>query len=167
MGGTFNPIHIGHLIVANEVLENLKLDKVIFIPTGKPPHKDINNIEDSIDRYNMVNIAIEDNKKFEISDMEIKRQGLTYTIDTLKELNNKYKESKFYFVIGYDTLKELSTWRDFKNLYRYAEFVVVDRNSNEDEIKEYILYYKKECNLVINYIKIPNIEISSTMIRED
>lgn len=165
-GGSFNPIHIGHLIMANEVLIKLNLEKIVFIPAGNPPHKNLINLASTIDRYNMVKLSIEDNKKFEVSDIEIKKQCITYTYDTLKELKEIYKESKLYFIIGFDSLKELDTWKNIDKMNKYCDFVVVDRNSNSEQIDFLIKEYKQKYNLSIHYVETPNINISSTMIRQ-
>lgn len=165
-GGSFNPIHIGHLIMANEVLIKLNLDKIIFIPVGNPPHKKLNDLANATDRYNMVKLSIEDNCKFEVLDIEIKKESITYTYDTLKELKEIYKSDKLYFIIGFDSLKELNTWKNIDKMNKYCEFVVVDRNSNSVQIEFLIEEYKLKYNLTIHYVKTPNIDVSSTMIRQ-
>ncbi|CDF58108.1 nicotinate-nucleotide adenylyltransferase [Thermobrachium celere] len=165
MGGTFNPIHIGHLIIANEVLHSLKLEKILFIPTGQPPHKEMKEVAPAIDRFNMVKYSIRGNDKFEVLDLEVKREGKTYTIDTLKELKELYKDAHFYFIIGFDTLRELSTWKDIDKIYEYCRFVVVNRDSDLNEINQFIIKYKEIYRLDIKYVNIPNIGISSTLIR--
>jgi nicotinate-nucleotide adenylyltransferase len=166
MGGTFNPIHNGHLIIANEVLNQMNLDKIFFIPVGRPPHKNISEIASAQDRFNMVKLAINDNKKFEALDIEVKRTGFTYTIDTLKTLNKLYGNYKFFFIIGYDTLKELHTWKQIDEIHNYCSFVVVNRNSEKDDILDLITNYRKKYNLDIRFISIPNIDISSSVIRD-
>lgn len=165
-GGSFNPIHLGHLIMANEVLIKLNLDKIIFIPAGNPPHKNSIDLANAIDRYNMVKLSIEDNKMFEVSDLEIKKDCITYTYETLKELKEIYKEDKLYFIIGFDSLKELDTWKNIDILYRYCDFVVVNRNSNSEQIHCLIKEYRIKYNLTVHYVETPNINISSTMIRQ-
>ncbi len=108
LGGTFNPVHIGHLILAEEVREKLKLDKIIFIPTALPPHKDNMDIAPAGDRLKMLKLAIKGNKFFGVSDIEIKRKGRSYTIDTIKELKNKFVNDELYFIIGSDLLKYIN-----------------------------------------------------------
>jgi nicotinate-nucleotide adenylyltransferase len=100
LGGTFNPVHIGHLILAEEAREKLGLDKIIFVPTALPPHKDNLNIAPAADRLKMLELAVASNKYFTVSDIEIKRQGRSYTIDTLKEFQAKYSRDELYFIIG-------------------------------------------------------------------
>ncbi|MCX7694391.1 MAG: nicotinate-nucleotide adenylyltransferase [Caloramator sp.] len=166
MGGTFNPIHNGHLIIANEVLNQLNIDKIFFIPVGIPPHKNLDEVVSADDRFKMVELAVKKNNKFEALDIEIKRPGFTYTIDTLKTLNEIYKNYKFYFIIGFDTLKELHTWKQIEEIYKYCSFVVVNRNSDKKNIVDLIKHYNNLYGLQIEYVNIPNIEISSSSIRD-
>ncbi|MFA6357043.1 MAG: nicotinate-nucleotide adenylyltransferase [Candidatus Omnitrophota bacterium] len=127
LGGTFNPVHIGHLILAEEAREKLKLDKIIFIPTALPPHKDNLNIAAACDRLLMLKLAIKSNKFFSVSDIEIKRSGRSYTIDTLNELKAKYAQDELYFIIGSDLLKYLSEWKDLNKIIQMVNFVVATR----------------------------------------
>lgn len=127
LGGTFNPVHIGHLILAEEAREKLKLDKIIFIPTALPPHKDNVNIALASDRLRMLRLAIKSNKFFAVSDIEIKRSGRSYTIDTLKELKNKFKHDELYFIIGSDLLKYLNEWKDLSSILKMVNFIVAMR----------------------------------------
>lgn len=127
LGGTFNPIHIGHLILAEEVREKLKLDRIIFVPAYLPPHKDNSDIAPANARLAMVKLAIKGNKYFSISDTEIKRNGHSYTIDTLKEFKKIYPEDELYFVIGSDLLKYLDDWKDLDEIIKMVRFVVATR----------------------------------------
>lgn len=127
LGGTFNPVHIGHLILAEEAREKLGLDKVIFIPTALPPHKDNVNIAPAVDRLKMLKLATKSNKYFAVSDVEIKRKGRSYTIDTLKELKKKYKNDELYFIIGSDLLKYLNEWKDLSQILKMVEFIAATR----------------------------------------
>lgn len=126
-GGTFNPVHIGHLILAEEAREKLGLDKIIFIPTALPPHKDTVDIAPASDRLKMLKLAIKGNKFFKFSDIEIKRQGRSYTIDTLKELKNKFIHDELYFIIGSDLLKYLNEWKDLNEINKMVKFVAATR----------------------------------------
>ncbi|WP_342626060.1 nicotinate (nicotinamide) nucleotide adenylyltransferase [Peptoniphilus timonensis] len=108
-GGSFNPIHYGHLMICEYIKEEMGLDKVIFIPTGNPPHKEIE--VSAKDRYEMVKTAISPNPDFDISDIETTRVKLSYTVDTIRELKEIYKEEKLYFIIGMDSLFQLKTWK--------------------------------------------------------
>jgi nicotinate-nucleotide adenylyltransferase len=127
LGGTFNPIHIGHLILAEEAREKLKLDKVIFVPTYLPPHKDNSDIASARARFTMVKLAIKDNRYFLVSDIEIKRDGRSYTIDTLKEFKKIYPSDELYFIIGSDLLKYLDDWKDLDEIIQMVRFVVATR----------------------------------------
>jgi nicotinate-nucleotide adenylyltransferase len=166
MGGTFNPIHMGHLIAAQEVLNKMNMDKVIFIPTGNPPHKSKNQVISAIDRYEMVKLAIKSNDGFEISDIETKRAGQTYSYDTLTELHNMYYETQFYFIIGFDTLKEIDTWKRVSDVCSMTKFIVVNRGNTCNEIKKEILIKENKYNCNFILVDIPDIKVSSTDIRD-
>jgi len=127
LGGTFNPIHIGHLILAEEVREKLKLDKVIFVPTYFPPHKDNSDIAQACARLAMIKLAIKGNRYFLASDIEIKRDGRSYTIDTLKEFKRIYPQDELYFIIGSDLLKYLDDWKDLQEIIKMVKFIVATR----------------------------------------
>lgn len=127
-GGSFNPIHIGHLIVAEEVYQQRRLSKVIFIPTGISPHKEERDLLDSFHRYQMVKYAIKDNEHFDVSDIEIKRTGKSYTIDTVSALKEMYgKNHNLFLIMGTDMISEISTWKDINILSGICYFVVVNR----------------------------------------
>ncbi len=127
LGGTFNPVHIGHLILAEEVREKLFLDKVIFVPTFIPPHKQNSDVAGAQDRLRMVKAAIKGNKFFKASDIEIRRKGLSYTVDTVKAFNKRFPGDELYFIAGSDLLKYLDEWKDFKALLGLMKFVVATR----------------------------------------
>ncbi len=127
LGGTFNPVHIGHLILAEEVREKIKLDKVIFVPAYLPPHKDNSDIAPANARMAMVKLAIKGNRYFLASDMEIKRDGRSYTIDTLKEFKKIYPQDELYFIIGSDLLKYLDDWKDLDEIIKMVKFIVATR----------------------------------------
>jgi nicotinate-nucleotide adenylyltransferase len=127
LGGTFNPIHIGHLILAEEVREKLKLDKIIFVPAYLPPHKDNSDIAPHPHRLVMVKKAIKGNRCFAVSDMEIKRNGRSYTIDTLKEFKKIYPKEELYFIIGSDLLNYLNDWKDLGEIIKMVKFIVATR----------------------------------------
>lgn len=127
LGGTFNPIHIGHLILAEEAREKLKLDKVIFVPAYLPPHKDKSEIAPAKYRYKMIKLAIKKNRYFSVSDMEIKRDGRSYTIDTIREFKKIYGQDELYFIIGSDLLKYLDEWKDLDEIIKMVRFIVATR----------------------------------------
>ncbi|NJD03859.1 MAG: nicotinate-nucleotide adenylyltransferase [Ruminiclostridium sp.] len=168
LGGTFNPVHYGHLIVAEAVREDFRLDRVLFIPVGIPPHKSFNEVADARHRYNMVKCAIGSNPNFEASHLEIARLGLTYSIDTLTSLKVSYTEkTDFYFIIGADVVPELITWKDYTRVFKMCSFIAVLRPGNDGEaLKLQIDELTKihRANIVI--ARAPQIDISSTVIRE-
>ena len=167
MGGTFDPIHNGHLILSEYIREKCKLDKVIFIPTGKPPHKNSNNISDNNIRKKMVELAIESNPNFAISTIEMDSVETSYTIDTIKELKNIYDRDELYIIIGGDSLLNLETWKDYKELISIANIIVADRYTpNMEEMVEKIKEFNNKYNGNIVRINTPIIHISSTIIRE-
>jgi nicotinate-nucleotide adenylyltransferase len=127
LGGTFNPIHFGHLHLAERVREKLSLDKVIFIPANIPPHKDNTDIAAPKNRLKMIKLAILDNPCFLVSDIEIKREGVSYTIDTLKILRKKFKNAELFFIIGSDEVRGLNSWKDIENIKEIVQFVVAKR----------------------------------------
>ncbi|MCX5696465.1 MAG: nicotinate-nucleotide adenylyltransferase [Candidatus Omnitrophica bacterium] len=127
LGGTFNPIHIGHLILAEEAREKLGLDKVIFVPTFVPPHKDNVDIAPAAARLKMVKLAIAGNKYFSVSDIEIERNGRSYTIDTIKEFKKNYSLDQIFFIIGSDLMKYLDDWKDINEISKLVKFVVATR----------------------------------------
>jgi len=127
LGGTFNPVHIGHLILAEEVLEKLRLDRVIFIPANLPPHKDNVDIASPNLRLKMIKSAIKGNKNFAVSEIEIKRPGRSYTIDTLRTLKEKYPKDELFFIIGSDLLKYLNEWKDLNEIMNMVKFIAATR----------------------------------------
>lgn len=139
LGGTFNPVHIGHLILAEEAREKLALDKVIFVPANLAPHKDTSDIADAFDRFRMVELAIKGNKYFDTSDVEIKRNGLSFTIDTIKEFRKVYPKDDLYFIIGSDLLKYLDEWKDLPEIVKLVRFIAATRPGYPlEEIPGYI-----------------------------
>jgi len=127
LGGTFNPIHIGHLILAEEAREKLGLDKVIFVPAFLPPHKDDSGIAPAKMRLDMVRLAIKGNKSLTVSDIETKRDGRSYTIDTLREFKKMFSGDELYFIIGSDLLKYLDVWKDLNEIIKMVKFIAATR----------------------------------------
>jgi nicotinate-nucleotide adenylyltransferase len=127
LGGTFNPIHVGHLILAEEVREKLCLDKIIFMPAYLPPHKNNSHVIEAGHRYKMIQAAIKENPYFSVSDIEIKRKGRSYTIDTIRELKKLYPGDELYFITGSDLLKYLDDWKDLSQIISMVKFVVATR----------------------------------------
>ena len=128
LGGTFNPVHSGHLRIAEEAREALSLDKIIFIPCFIPPHKEEEGIASADARMHMLELAVSDNPFFETSDMELKRGGKSYSIETLTRLRDDYGDSnKLLFIIGMDSYREIGIWKSYAKLFNIADFVVVSR----------------------------------------
>jgi len=128
LGGTFNPIHYGHLSAAEEVRDRLKLEKVIFIPSYLPPHKMDEDIPSAVQRQEMVRIALKGNAHFAVSDMEIRRGGRSYTIDTIEALRQAQPGSELYFLTGLDSFLEIRTWKEWDRLLTLCSFVVLSRD---------------------------------------
>ena len=157
LGGTFNPIHIGHLAMAQTAFERLKLDSVIFVPSYLPPHKSSQNVIDAKHRYAMVKSAIKGNPSFTLSDFEIKRKSKSYSIDTLEHFHKVYPQgTKFYFIIGEDSLETLPKWKRIEDLLKLVSFVVVNRVGTT---------FKKS-KLNVHSLIMPTLEISSSFIRK-
>ena len=159
-GGTFNPPHIAHSIVAESVRAQLILDKIIFIPSGNPPLKESIPAED---RLAMANLAFGDDINFEISDIEIRDiTEKSYTVDTLKKLRIKYEGEriKLFLIIGADNLLDLPRWKDPEQLFQLAEIVVINRPGFDPKNSKQEFYDKAK------FIDVPYLEISSSMIRE-
>ncbi|MCI8408357.1 MAG: nicotinate-nucleotide adenylyltransferase [Lachnospiraceae bacterium] len=166
MGGTFNPIHIGHLMLAEHAYEEFSLDEVIFLPSARPPHKS-QHILSNIDRREMILLAIEDNPHFSFSSLEFERKGTTYTIDTMSELNKRYPMDTFYFIIGADSFFALESWHNPKILFGQTSFLVATRDGHqEEELKKHKDKLEKQYQAKIEFLNFPNIEISSSNIRK-
>jgi nicotinate-nucleotide adenylyltransferase len=128
MGGTFDPIHHGHLVAASEVAQFFTLDEVVFVPTGQPWQKDDRKVSPSEDRYLMTVIATASNPRFSVSRIDIDRGGPTYTIDTLRDLRaERGKEAELFFITGADALSRMMSWQDVNELFELAHFVGVTR----------------------------------------
>lgn len=156
LGGTFNPVHKGHLHIAGLALKKLTLDKVIFIPTFIPPHKTVNASVGASDRLRMLRLAVGKKKGFEISTYEIKKKGKSYSIQTALYLTRKYgKDAKLFFLIGSDCLKGLCKWKNIKKLMNHVQFIVIPRPG----------YKTLSVFGNIRRISIPMSSVSSTKIR--
>lgn len=128
LGGTFNPIHIGHLAIAQMAKEKAGLDKVIFVPAFIPPHKTVANLAAAKDRLVMVRLAIADNPSFEVSDYEIRKGGKSFSIETVRHFREVFrKKAKLYFIIGGDSLTMLPTWKQIDELLQLVTFIAVNR----------------------------------------
>jgi len=161
-GGTFNPPHIAHSIIAEDIMEQFTLDKIIFIPSGVPPLKDESVIISANHRLNMARIAFGNNSYFEVSDIEINNSpGKSYTVDTLLRLKESYKkdEVKLYLIIGIDNLIDFPKWKNPEKLFLLSEVIVVNRPFYT------VQEVKPEYSSKVTFAKVPSLEISSVIIR--
>jgi len=166
IGGTFDPIHIGHLVLAEQIRTKFNLEKIIFIPAGTPPHKLNMNITSSKDRYNMTLIATINNPNFEVSSIEIDQADISYTINTIKKMKEIYKDSELYFIIGADVLYELDTWKEFENLFKLCKFIAATRpGTDEEKLLEKKEFLEQTYGAKILLTKVLALDISSTDIR--
>ena len=129
-GGTFNPIHLGHLRGAEEIWQAFQLEEVIFIPSSIPPHKVTENVIEAKHRLEMVKLATSKNPHFSTSDLEISRPGKSYSIDTVRFFRER-EESTFFFILGGDAFGEVETWKDFRNLFSLCHFAVMARPGSQ------------------------------------
>ncbi len=127
MGGTFNPVHLGHLRAAEETREILELDEICFIPALTPPHKDSKDIVSAKHRLKMLQLATEENQFFKVDEIELKRKAPSYTIDTLKELKKSKPDNEYFFIVGTELFTRIDTWKSYKTLFKYANFVILNR----------------------------------------
>ena len=127
LGGTFNPIHLGHLLIAQDALEQAGLDRVLFIPTALPPHKPLAGNVSARQRLRMINLAIADDPRLTVDDLEIRRGGKSYSVETLAELRKRLPSVDFYFIIGADSLADLPQWYQVEQLVRLCQFLVFAR----------------------------------------
>lgn len=166
MGGTFNPIHYGHLLMCEGIREEFSLDKIIFIPAKIPPHKNNTKIIEAYDRLQMVKLAIRDNPHFEFSDLEMKREGSSYTIDTLKIFKEQFNRNDLALIIGADSLVQFETWRNFQEIFRLATIIVASRpDTNENTLERAIIKFKSQFAARIFKYSGKAMDYSSTEIR--
>ena len=185
IGGSFNPVHLGHLRGAEEAKEILGLNQVIFIPALVSPHKgSYGSIADGFSRLKMISLAIENNPVFEVSDMELKREAPSYTVDTLRYFALSGSENDYYFIMGTELFTRIDTWKDYKKLFHYTNFIILNRpgyykvdlsNLFPSAIKDEFNYCDKNIGFDVFehsstnrliFINIDGIKISSTRIRE-
>lgn len=160
-GGTFNPVHCGHLICARFILEQCFLDRIIFIPSKRPVHKHIEEGVSPEERYRMIECAIEGEQDFFASRIEIDRATDSYTIFTVNEMKAMYPDDDFFLLVGADSYNELQTWREYTTLLRMVTLVVMRRPGDELANSHISL---KEASVI--FAENPRIDISSSMIRE-
>ena len=166
MGGTFNPIHNGHLLLAETAREILQLDQILFMPSGNSYMKDASAIASKKDRLQMTSLAIEGNPYFKLSTMETDREGATYTCDTLLELKQLLPEHELYFILGADSLFSIDRWRNPDVIMKNCILTAAVRNGNMADIQSKANRLQESFDAKIQLLPERNIDISSTEIRE-
>lgn len=158
MGGTFDPIHYGHLVTAEEALHQFELDEVLFVPTGRPWMKEHGVVSPPEDRYLMTVIATASNPRFTVSRVDVDRPGLTYTVDTLRDLKEQRPDADLYFITGADAIEQILTWKDAEELFAMAHFVAVTRPGHALSVEG--LPTDR-----VSILEVPALAISSTDVR--
>lgn len=167
MGGTFNPIHYGHLLICEHIREEFGLKKVLFVPAKIPPHKGTDGLMESGHRMAMVKLAIDSNPWFEFSDVEMKMEGPSYTVETLRVLSEQYgKENRLGLIIGADSLIQFTTWRRYEDILRMADLIVARRPDTDNRLLESaVARLKAEHGARIHLSATDVYDFSSTRIR--
>ena len=167
MGGTFDPIHLGHLATAEAVREIFTLDEILFIPAARPPHKLNRTVTDERHRLAMTQLATRSNKFFRVSDMELKRTGLSYTLYTMNELHATFGQStELFFIIGADSLADLSKWHAARELVAKCHFIATNRQGIDVDFSAVENFFGAAAIEHIHRVTTPGLEISSTDLRE-
>lgn len=166
LGGTFDPVHLGHLAIAEEVRIKLDLDRVIFIPAGQPRLRADEYLTPAIDRLRMVELATGDNPHFQVCDIEIQRSGPTYTVDTLVELGQRFgPDTSLYFIVGADILGQFHRWKDPEKVLEACHLVVVSRSGHQDDDWPEWFQGADSAKDKVTQLEIPMVDISGTEIR--
>lgn len=156
LGGTFNPIHLGHLGLAEQAKQILDLEKVIFVPVNRPPHKGLKGLLPARERYRMVALAVKSKPCFEVSDSEIRRGGISYSVETIREFKSLFRHAGLYFIVGSDFLAEFSKWKDKAKIKKICKFAIAER----------VGHPLKKLPREMQKINISVLDISSTDIRK-
>jgi nicotinate-nucleotide adenylyltransferase len=162
MGGTFDPIHHGHLVAASEVADRFELDQVVFVPTGQPWQKRSRSVTPAEDRYLMTVIATASNPRFSVSRVDIDRGGATYTKDTLRDLRALNPDADLYFITGADALASILSWQNWEDLFSLAKFVGVSRPGYELDGKHISAAMAELPDDALHLVEVPALAISST-----
>jgi nicotinate-nucleotide adenylyltransferase len=166
MGGTFNPIHNGHLFLAENAYEQIGLDEILFMPSKNPPHKAKPDMVTDLQRVEMISLAIRDNPHFTLSTVELERDGFTYTADTLRLLTNEYKDVRYYFIVGADSLVMMHQWYDPQTVFNLCTVVAAGRDQMDArKLTAQADYLKEHYQAKICLVEMPMMEISSADIR--
>ena len=165
LGGTFDPIHMGHLITAEIVRVSAALDEIIFIPAARPPHKENKGEAPAEDRLLMVQCAVEGNPSFSVSDIELRREGPSYTVDTIAALSEQLGDAELFFITGADAMNDLYRWHDPVRLLHSCRLIVAARQGVELDESRLAEQFSPEQRSRIRIVPTPHLEISSTVIR--
>ncbi len=167
MGGTFDPIHHGHLVTAESVYEKIELDEVVFVPSGDPPHKPTENVTCSEHRLKMVEIATQSNPHFSVSSVEVQREGPSYTIDTVRYYSQKYPHNKIYFITGVDAVVNIPQWKNTDGLFEHCEIIAATRpgypTKNFFHFRDQLPRHQRKS---LRILAVPALSISSADLRQ-
>lgn len=167
LGGTFNPIHFGHLLLAENAYTQFQLDEVWIMPNKHPAYRSISSNISEEHRCNMISLAIQDNPHFTLSTVELDREGTTYTVDTLRDLKKNAPEDDYYFILGADSLFHFESWRKPEEILKYCKLVAAPRiQQSEAAIEKQIDYLAEKYGATILLLDTPNVDISSHEIRK-
>ena len=167
MGGTFDPVHNGHLIIAEMALENFELDEILFVPSGIPWLKDVSKVLNKKTRVSLTGIAIEDNPNFALSTIEIDREGNSYSYETVEELKKSNPDTDYYFIMGADSLFDVEIWKNPEILMKNCTLLVAVRDDyDQQQMRDRVNYLVHKYQAKIELLATPRVDISSTMIRE-
>lgn len=168
MGGTFNPIHIGHLMIAQRAYEEYHLDQIVFLPNGNPPHKSQNSVLDAHHRAEMVKLAIRPHREFVFSDFEIKREHLSYTSETLAHFCEINPNAAYYFIVGADSLDYMDQWHEPQSIFSRATILAAPRaNLDQEKMEQKVRELEQQFHASIKLLHLPNVAISSNWIRKN
>jgi nicotinate-nucleotide adenylyltransferase len=163
--GTFNPIHLGHLLMADFALKTLKLDRVIFVTSPAPPHRRVDLLE-AEQRYNLVSAAVAGNPEYEASRIELDRAGPSYTIDTIKQLKREHPDSQLYLIIGEDNLQYIASWKQADEIFQCAQLVVAPRVKQTDKTVDPQIAKALPPSARVITLDLPHVNVSSSEIRK-
>jgi nicotinate-nucleotide adenylyltransferase len=167
LGGTFNPPHIGHLICAQEALEQLRLDRIALMPAHQPPHKDVAADPGAEARYELCRRAVRCDDRFEVSRLEIDREGRSYTVDTLRALHDRHPQDDLTFIVGGDMARSLPTWREPEAVLELATLAVAERAGSEREnIRGELRALRGASGERVRFFDMPRVDVSSSLVRE-
>jgi nicotinate-nucleotide adenylyltransferase len=167
LGGTFNPPHIGHLICAQEALDQLGLDRIVLMPANRPPHKQVDADPGAEARLAMCAAATGDDERFAVSRLELDRRGRSYTVDTLRTLHDQHPQDDLTFIVGGDMARSLPTWREPEAVLELAALAVAERAGSErDDIRGELRALRGATDERVRFFEMPRIDVSSSLVRE-